>query len=91
MSNPTKILTLKNPSFPGAVSILIFVEQSPTVLQHKASPSVFATSLLFQTLYHLNDAFSDRSCVLNQLMHFLPWNCLPFLDYLFFLKRFSYA
>jgi hypothetical protein len=21
--------------------------------------------------------------VLNQLLHFLPWNCLPFLDYLF--------
>jgi hypothetical protein len=27
--------------------ILIFVEQSPTLLQHKASPDAFATSLLF--------------------------------------------
>jgi hypothetical protein len=26
--------------------------------------------------------------VLNQLLHFLPWNCLPFLDYLFYEKVF---
>jgi hypothetical protein len=32
---------------PGTVSILIFVEQSPTLLQHKVSPGAFATSLLF--------------------------------------------
>jgi hypothetical protein len=69
---------------PGTVSILIFVEQSPTLLQHKASPGAFATSLLFKTLYHLNDALGDRSWVLNQLLHFLPWNCLPFLDYSFY-------
>jgi hypothetical protein len=31
----------------GTIFILIFVEQSPTLLQHKASPSAFATSLLF--------------------------------------------
>jgi hypothetical protein len=28
--------------------------------------------LIFITLY---DALGDRSCVLNQLLHFLPWNC----------------
>jgi hypothetical protein len=31
----------------GNCFILIFVEQSPTPLQHKASPGAFATSLLF--------------------------------------------
>jgi hypothetical protein len=36
----------------------------------------------------LNNALSDRSWVLNQLLHFLPWNCLPFLDYLFYSKGF---
>ena len=37
--------------------------------------------LIFITLY---DALGDRSCVLNQLLHFLPWNCLLFLDHLFY-------
>jgi hypothetical protein len=31
----------------GTAFILIFVEQNPTLLQHKASPGAFATSLLF--------------------------------------------
>jgi hypothetical protein len=31
----------------GNCFYLIFVEQSPTPLQHKASPGAFATSLLF--------------------------------------------
>jgi hypothetical protein len=26
--------------------------------------------------------------VLNQLLHFLPWDYLPFLDYLFYQKGF---
>jgi hypothetical protein len=38
--------SIENPP-PGTVSILIFVEQSPTLLQYKASPGAFATSLLF--------------------------------------------
>jgi hypothetical protein len=76
---------------PGTVFTLTFVEQSLTLLQHKASPGAFATSLLFKSLYHLNDALGDKSWVLNQLLHFLPWNCLPFLDYLFYSKGFSDA
>jgi hypothetical protein len=36
----------------------------------------------------LNNALGDRSWVLNQLLHFLPWNYLPFLDYLFYSKGF---
>jgi hypothetical protein len=32
---------------PGTAFILIFVEQSSTLLQHKASLGAFATSLLF--------------------------------------------
>jgi hypothetical protein len=32
---------------PGTVFTLTSVEQSPTLLQHKASPGAFATSLLF--------------------------------------------
>jgi hypothetical protein len=36
----------KNPPA-ETVFILIFVEQSPTLLQNKASPNAFATSLLF--------------------------------------------
>jgi hypothetical protein len=38
----------------------------------------------------MNDALGDRSWVLSQLLHFLPWNYLPYLDY-FFVKRFSDA
>jgi hypothetical protein len=45
----------------------------------------------FKTLYHLTDALGDRSWMLNKLLHFLPWNCLPFLDYLFYSKGFSDA
>jgi hypothetical protein len=32
---------------PGTIFTLTSVEQSPTLLQHKASPGAFATSLLF--------------------------------------------
>jgi hypothetical protein len=32
----------------------------------------------------LNDALADRSWVLSQLLHFLPWNGLSFLDYMFY-------
>jgi hypothetical protein len=39
-------------------------------------------------VYYLNDALGDRSWVLNQLLHFLPWNYLPLLDYLFSQKVF---
>jgi hypothetical protein len=35
-----------------------------------------------------SDALGDRSCMLNQLMHFLPWNCLPFLELPVLLKGF---
>jgi hypothetical protein len=66
------------------------VEQSPTLLQHKASPSAFATSLLFLNIYHLNDALGDRSWLLNQLLHLLPWNCFHSLITCF-IKRFSEA
>ena len=30
------------------------------------------------------DALGDRSWVVSQLLHFLPWNGLSFLDYLFY-------
>jgi hypothetical protein len=69
---------------PGIVFTLISVEQIPNPLQHKASLDAFTFPCGFKTFYHLNDALSDRSWVLNQLLHFLPWNCLPFLDYLFY-------
>jgi hypothetical protein len=52
---------------------LISVEQSLAHLSLKASPGAFATPLLFLNLPHLLDALGDRSCVLNQLLHFLPW------------------
>jgi hypothetical protein len=32
---------------PRTISILVFVEQSLTLLQHKASPGAFASSLMF--------------------------------------------
>jgi hypothetical protein len=38
---------------------------------------------VLKILITLYDALGDRSCVLNQLLHFLLWNYLPFLDYLF--------
>jgi hypothetical protein len=38
--------SIENPP-PGTAFILIFVEQNPTLLQHKASPGAFAISLLF--------------------------------------------
>jgi hypothetical protein len=55
------------------IFILISAEQILIHLSLKASPGAFATSLLFKNLSHLLDALGDRSCVLNQLMHFLPW------------------
>jgi hypothetical protein len=39
---------------------------------------------VLKTLYHLTDALGDRSWMLNKLLYFLPWNYLPFLDYLFY-------
>jgi hypothetical protein len=38
----------------GTISTLTFVEQSLSLLQHKASPDAFTPSLLFTNLYHLN-------------------------------------
>jgi hypothetical protein len=38
--------SIENPPA-GTAFILIFVEQNSTLLQHKASPGAFATSLLF--------------------------------------------
>jgi hypothetical protein len=64
------------------------MEQSLTHLSHKVSPGAFATSLLFWNLSHLHDALGDRSCVLNQLLHFLPWFWLLFLNPLFYKKVF---
>jgi hypothetical protein len=64
------------------------VEQSLTHLSHKASPGAFATSLLFWNLSHLLDALGDKSCVLNQLLHFLPWIWLLLLNLLFYKKVF---
>jgi hypothetical protein len=40
--------------------------------------------VVLKTLYRLIDALGDRSWMLNKLLHFLPWNYLPFLDYLFY-------
>jgi hypothetical protein len=48
-----KLLHQQKIHLPGTVFILIFVEQSLTPLQHKASPGAFATFSLFQNLYHL--------------------------------------
>jgi hypothetical protein len=42
-----RLLCQQKIHLPITVFILIFVEQSPTLLQHKASPGAFATSLLF--------------------------------------------
>jgi hypothetical protein len=60
------------------------VEHSLTLLQHKASPGALPPPCCFKTLYHLTDALGDRSWMLDKLLHFLPWNYLPFLDYLFY-------
>jgi hypothetical protein len=56
------------------------VEQSLTLLQHKASPGAFSTSLLFKIFIILFDVFGDRSCVLNSgcisflgKLNTLPW------------------
>jgi hypothetical protein len=62
------------------------VEQSLIHLSHKASPDAFSTSLLFWNLSL--DALSDRSCVLNQLLHFLPWIWLLLLNPLIYKKVF---
>jgi hypothetical protein len=64
------------------------VEQSLTHLSLNASPGAFATSLLFWNLSHLLDALGDRSYVLNQLLHFLPWIWLLLLKSLFYKKVF---
>jgi hypothetical protein len=50
----------------------------------QGKPRCICHLLALLNFYHLNDAFGDRSCVLNQLLHFLPWNFLPFLDSLFY-------
>jgi hypothetical protein len=42
-----KLLHQQKIHLPGTTFILIFVEQNPTLLQHKASLSAFATSLQF--------------------------------------------
>jgi hypothetical protein len=47
MLKKRRLLHQQKIHLPGTVSILIFVEQSQTPLQHKASPGAFATSLLF--------------------------------------------
>jgi hypothetical protein len=44
---------------------------SPTT---QGKPWCIYPFLVISTLYHLIDALGDRSCVLNQLLHFLPWN-----------------
>jgi hypothetical protein len=54
---------------------------SPTT---QGKPRCICHLLAVLNFYHLNDALGDRSWVLNPLLHFLPWNCLPFLDYLFY-------
>jgi hypothetical protein len=41
----------------------------------------------FLNLSHLLDALGDRSCMLKQFMHFLPWIWLPSFESLFY-KRF---
>jgi hypothetical protein len=42
-----RLLQQQKIHLPGTAFILIFVEQSPTLLQNTASPGAFATSLLF--------------------------------------------
>jgi hypothetical protein len=37
------------------------------------SPGAFATSLCFKIFITLFDALGDKSCVLKQLIHFIPW------------------
>ena len=44
--------------------------------------------LAILNLSHLLDALGDRSCVLNQLLHFLPWIWLLLLNPLFYKKVF---
>ena len=43
---------------------------------------------IFWNRSHLLDALGDRSCVLNQLLHFLPWIWLLLLNPLFYKKVF---
>jgi hypothetical protein len=50
----------------------------------KASPGAFATSLCFKNLFHLLDALGDRSWLLKQFLHYLPWIWLPSLKSLFY-------
>ena len=54
------------------VSTLIFVEQIPSLLQHKASLGAFTLPCCFKLFITWNDALGDRSCVLNNC-------CIPFL------------
>jgi hypothetical protein len=42
---------------------------SPTT---QGKPRYICHLLAVLNFYHLNDALGDRSCVLNQLLHFLP-------------------
>jgi hypothetical protein len=87
-------------SIHGYIWLYIENEEEVTVEEEETTPSaehppadntrqapVHLPPPLFKTLYHLNDALGDRSWVLNQLLHFLPWNFLPFLITCF-IKRF---
>jgi hypothetical protein len=75
-------------SIHGYIWLCIENEEEITVEEEETAPSTenppAGNYFYFDIFITLYDALGDRSCVLNQLLHFLPWNCLPFLDYLFY-------
>jgi hypothetical protein len=54
----------------------------------QGKPWCICHPLLFWNLSHLLDALGDRSCVLNQLLHFVPWIWLLPLNPLIYKKVF---
>jgi hypothetical protein len=58
-------------------------------LTHKwrQAPVHLPPPLCFKNLFHLVDALGDRSWLLKQFLHYLPWIWLPSLKSLFY-KRF---
>jgi hypothetical protein len=68
------------PGEPQAGNCFILISAKPSLihLSHKASPGprCICHPLVFKNLSHLLAALGDRSCVLNQLLHFLPWNLI---------------
>jgi hypothetical protein len=68
----------------GLVLTGYLVEGSWVTSCEKASPSAFATALVFTNFITLYDALGDRSYVMKQSMHYLPWNIEYHPCYLFY-------